>query len=160
MTDNTEQNTQKRVPGRKDFIWILAVIALMAVVLIAQRSYFRKEKPAASGDILHLSEDNFSRETSQGVVMVDYWATWCRPCRAMEPVLEEIALQYKGKAKIVKVDVDQNRPLASEAGINVIPTLIIYLNGLEQQRFTGMQEAPVLSAALDEAIALAGNKQK
>ena len=80
--------------------------------------------------ILHVNESEFDREVLQdsGTVLVDFWATWCGPCRMLAPILEELSGQHP-ELKIVKVDVDENRDLALQYGIESIPTLLVFKGG-------------------------------
>ena len=71
-------------------------------------------------------------------VLVDFWATWCGPCRMLAPVVSEIAEKYADKVKVCKVDIDENVPLAEKYGIEVIPTLIVFKGGKEQARKIGL----------------------
>ena len=71
-------------------------------------------------------------------VLVDFWATWCGPCRMLAPTVSEIAEKYAGKVKVCKVDIDENVPLAEKYGIEVIPTLIVFKGGKEQARKIGL----------------------
>lgn len=122
---------------------------LFASVLLAMVSCKSGEK-----DILTLNTDNFTEETSKGVVMVDFWATWCMPCKAMAPVIEEIASQTKGKVKVGKVDIDKNGPLANQYGIQSIPTVLIFKDGLLMETFVGVQSKAALVNALSKYITL------
>ena len=88
-----------------------------------------------------LSRDNFSQiVTDQNTVLVDFWATWCGPCRMIAPTIEEIANEFDGKIKVGKVNVDDNMGLAQEYGIEVIPTLIFFKNGAPVKKTTGVLE--------------------
>jgi len=109
---------------------------------------------SASGSILTLTTDNFTAETAQGVVMVDFWATWCMPCKAMAPVIDEIAEHTKGKVKVGKVDIDKNGPLANQFGVQAIPTIIIFNNGKAVETLVGMQSKAALINALSKYVVL------
>ncbi|RLE77007.1 MAG: thioredoxin [Thermoprotei archaeon] len=71
------------------------------------------------------------------VVVADFWAEWCMPCRIVSPIIEKLARKYAGRAVFVKVNVDYNQDLAAENGILSIPTIIVYVNGREYERFIG-----------------------
>ena len=96
--------------------------------------------------------DDFETATKTGVVLVDFFATWCRPCRMQLPILEQIAPDFKDKAKIIKVDTDQAQSVAVRFGIQSIPTLIILKNGEKIAQFVGVQQVDTLRAALEKAI--------
>jgi len=105
-------------------------------------------------NILTLTTDNFASEISKGVVMVDFWATWCMPCKAMAPVIEEIANQTIGKVKVAKVDIDKNGPLANHYGIQAIPTIIIFKDGMPVDTLVGIQSKAALVNALSKFVPL------
>ncbi len=79
--------------------------------------------------IMHLTKDNFDSVTSSGLVLVDFWATWCGPCRMQAPILEELDKQLGGKVKICKLDVDDEPAIAQRFGVMSIPTLMVFRNG-------------------------------
>jgi len=105
-------------------------------------------------NIITITTDNFADETGQGIVMIDFWATWCMPCKAMAPVIEEIADQTIGKVKVGKVDIDKNGPLANKFGIQAIPTVLIFKDGKLMESFTGVQSKVALVNALSKYVAL------
>ena len=79
--------------------------------------------------IMHLTKDNFDSVTSSGLVLVDFWATWCGPCRIQAPILEELDEQLNGTVKICKLDVDDEPAIAQRFGVMSIPTLMVFRNG-------------------------------
>ncbi|MBF0238687.1 MAG: thioredoxin [SAR324 cluster bacterium] len=91
----------------------------------------------ASQKVVHLTDASFDGEISSGYSLVDFWAEWCGPCRALAPTIDELAETYDGKVKICKVDVDNNQEVASRYGIRGIPTIILYKDGKQVNIFTG-----------------------
>lgn len=84
------------------------------------------------------TKGNFDTEIKSGMpVLVDFWAEWCGPCKAVSPIVDQIATEYAGKLKVVKVNVDDNQDLASRYGIMSIPTLLFLKNGEEKDKIVG-----------------------
>ena len=102
---------------------------------------------------VELTTQNFDTAVSNGVTLVDFWAEWCGPCRMIAPVLDEIAGEYAGKAKVAKVNIDNEGDLAARFRVNSIPTLLVIKNGQEKGRFIGVQPKSKITAALDQAVA-------
>ena len=100
---------------------------------------------------MDLTEKTFDNVISGGITLVDFWATWCGPCRMQAPVIEELAEKYEGKFKVAKVDVDANPNLAARYGVMSIPTLIVFNNGEETARRVGVQSLNQLEAMLGQA---------
>jgi thioredoxin 1 len=88
----------------------------------------------------------------QGVTLVDFNAPWCGPCRAQEPILHALNERYDGRANIVKMNIDENRDLAMQMGIQSIPTLVLFKDGREVNRRVGLQKAESLHRAIDQAL--------
>ena len=104
--------------------------------------------------MINLTEGNFKEEVlnSKGVILADFWAPWCGPCRMVGPVLEEIAREKGEKVKIVKVNVDENPGLAASYGVMSIPTMIIFNNGQLVEQFVGALPKPVIESKLAQWI--------
>ena len=85
-------------------------------------------------------------------VMVDFWAPWCGPCKLLTPTIEELARDYAGKAKVVKVNVDDNQDLATKYGIRGIPTVMVFKGGQPVASLVGMRPKADLAQALDAAM--------
>jgi thioredoxin 1 len=107
-----------------------------------------------SKDTVTVLDATFKAEVldSQTPVLVDFWATWCAPCRAIAPALEELATQYKGKVKIAKVDVDENQQIAQQFGIRSIPTLLLFKGGRVVDQLVGAMPKAKLEDSIKKAL--------
>jgi len=130
------------------------IIALLMITLVAGSSCKQGGSSDDNKNIVTLTTENFDQEISKGVVLVDFWATWCMPCKAMAPVINEIASQTQGKIKVGKVDVDANGEIANRYGIQAIPTFIIFNEGKQVENLIGMQSKESLVQALEKYIKL------
>lgn len=104
---------------------------------------------------LEFTDNNFEETVlnSGHVTVVDFWAQWCGPCRAIAPIIEELADEYKGTALVGKVDVDSNQELAMQYNIRSIPTILILKNGEVVERHVGAITKPALQSKIDKHIA-------
>ena len=127
---------------------------IVLLILSTSLSLASCKSGSSEKNIIILTTSNFVDETSKGVVMVDFWATWCMPCKAMSPVIEEIASQTIGKVKVGKVDIDQNGPLANRFGIQSIPSVLIFKDGQLMETFIGIQSKAALVNALSKYVSL------
>ena len=101
------------------------------------------------------TEANFESEVinASEPVLVDFWAEWCMPCKALGPTIDELANDYAGKVKVGKVDTDANQSLSAKFGISAIPTVILFKNGEISEKFVGLRSKKDFATALDGALA-------
>ena len=107
---------------------------------------------AAKSSVLDLDDTTFAAATAQGVVLVDFWAPWCPPCRAQGPIIDDVAKQLGNTAKVAKVNVDKAKTTAQAFGVRSIPTLVVLKDGKTVKSFTGLTQADALVAAVKEAL--------
>lgn len=104
-----------------------------------------------SSDTGSVSAEEFNKEIAAGVVLVDFWAPWCPPCRRQGPIVDDVAEKAKAYGKVIKLNVDDEPAVASKYGIRSIPTLIIFKDGEIQKQFQGLTDASTLIAAMKAA---------
>jgi thioredoxin 1 len=102
--------------------------------------------------ISNVNDQNFSTETSEGLVLADFWAPWCGPCKMIAPVLEELDGEMGEKVKIVKLDIDENPETASQYGVMSIPTLLVIKNGEVVDKVIGFQPKDALAEVLEKHV--------
>lgn len=103
--------------------------------------------------VAHTTDASFAADISTGLVLVDFWATWCGPCQVMLPRLDELAAKVEGKAKIMKMDVDQNNETPSSFGIMSIPTIILFKDGQVVEKVVGTREVSELETMIGKHAA-------
>jgi thioredoxin 1 len=108
----------------------------------------------AGDKVCVFTDDNFEAEVlkSSEPVLVDFWATWCAPCKAIAPIVDELAESYTGRVKIGKVNVDENQSTPGQYGVRGIPTLILFKNGKVVDQLVGAVPRNQLEALLDKAL--------
>jgi thioredoxin len=106
----------------------------------------------ASDAILEVTDATFDQEVlkSDKPVLIDFWAAWCGPCRALAPVVDEIAKSYHGKLKVAKMDVDRNTATPQRYGVRGIPTLLVFKGGQVQEQIVGYVPKETIEKALDK----------
>ena len=108
-----------------------------------------------AGNVIELTDADFDNVVrgSEEPVLVDFFAPWCGPCRMMSPVIEEIADEYSGKAKVCKVNTDEARDSAIEFSVSSIPTIVLFKAGQIHKKWTGLTDKSKISTAIDELLA-------
>jgi thioredoxin 1 len=108
----------------------------------------------AGANTKQFTEDNFEQEVlrSSEPVLVDFWAEWCMPCKALGPTIDELATEYAGKVKVGKVNTDENQSLSARFGISAIPTVILFQNGDIKERFVGLRSKRDFKSSLDQVV--------
>ena len=110
---------------------------------------------APNAPSVQVTDASFASEIEQanGLVLVDFWATWCGPCLIVAPILEQLAGEYAGRAKVAKVDVDANQRIASQYRIQSIPSLYIFKNGKLVEQIVGAVPKHQITSLLDTVLA-------
>jgi thioredoxin 1 len=105
-----------------------------------------------AGAVLEVTEQTFGEQVEKAseVVLVDFWAPWCGPCRALAPVLDELARDFEGKAKVCKVNTDENLELAKKFRVSSIPSLIVFKDGQPVEQVVGVQQKSNLASLLEK----------
>ena len=100
-------------------------------------------------EVKHFTEENFDRETAEGLFLVDFWAEWCGPCRSLSPVLDQVAEAVKGKAVVGKVNIGESQELAKRFGVRSIPSLFIVKDGKVVKQLSAPLDKTSLIKALE-----------
>jgi thioredoxin 1 len=122
----------------------ILIAFLLALYLIAYARIKNMPVVDDNDNILTLTDKNFQHQTKNKLVLVDFWASWCAPCRMMAPVLNDVANELTGNSHIGKVNIEQYQSLAQKFRVRNIPTLILLKNGMEINRFVGIKNKEFL----------------
>lgn len=101
---------------------------------------------------IELNDTNFEQEIASGVTLVDFWAPWCGPCRMMAPVIEKVAEEFEGRAKVAKINVDENPSTATRYRIQGIPTMLFFKDGKAVDMVVGFSQQKVISEKLNNLL--------
>jgi thioredoxin 1 len=124
------------IPG---IVIAAVVLAIIIYFYLAMKKIKNIPMAPDSDKIIVLTEQNFNHQMKKGVILVDFWASWCAPCKMMVPVLNELSEQLPSNKSIGKIDVEKFPALAAKFNIRGIPTMILFLEGKEINRFVGMK---------------------
>ncbi len=110
---------------------------------------------SANSNISHVNDTDFAEqvERGQGLTLVDFWAEWCGPCRAIAPILEQLATSYAGKVRVTKIDVDANQKTTMRFNVRSIPALLFFKDGKHVDTIIGLTQRPALEAKIAKHLA-------
>ncbi len=116
----------------------------------------RKEKRAhmASDKVIQVTDRDFDEHVikGKGLILVDFWAEWCGPCRMIAPILEEMAVEYEGQVTVTKLNVDENRETAARFGIRSIPTILFFKDGSQVEQIIGALPKSAIKAKVQQRL--------
>jgi thioredoxin 1 len=136
----------------KGLIIALVVIAVLAILVMRSYSKMKNTPAVADSELIeHLTSQNFTHKTKSGVVLVDFWADWCMPCKMMAPILNDVAAATEDKATVYKLNVDEHRQVAAKYGIRNIPTMILFRDGKEVERIIGVKQKDYIISSIERA---------
>ncbi len=136
---------------------VVGLIVVFSAYLGFSIAKYRKvltnvDKQEQSQYLVHLTDKNFSQAISRGITIVDFWAALCKPCVFLAPIINELADNYGQQVKVAKMDVEANKRMPDKLGIRSIPTVIIFRDGKEVQRFIGVKPYNVYKKALERLL--------
>jgi len=123
---------------------IATFVVIIALFAINTKVFSQKGDIKSAPKLLTITDNDFDKTIKKGITLVDFWATWCAPCRRQGPIVEEIANEVGKKFKIGKLDVDNNKITSNTFSVRNIPTLIIFKDGKEVKRLVGLQDKQTL----------------
>jgi thioredoxin 1 len=127
------------------------IVAFFVFRFIAMAKIKNTPMVADHAKILNLTDKNFQQQTKNKVVLVDFWAAWCAPCRMMAPVLNDVASELTGNSLVGKINIEQQQALAQKFKVRSIPTLVLFKNGTEINRFVGIKSKDFLIQQIKKA---------
>ena len=129
-----------------------SLVILISLVAYNTNAYAQKTDKKADSKVLTITDNDFDKTIKKGITLVDFWAVWCGPCKMIAPFVAELAGEYEGKAKIGKVDVDNNPNISTTYGIRSIPTILIFRDGKIVDQIIGAVPKQALAQKLDAQL--------
>jgi len=133
---------------------VATIIAAISIGCAQQETKGQEGSIPSSALVVTLDESSFDSQVQSGVVLVDFWRSWCWLCKMQRPIVEKVAVQVAGKAKVVKVDVDAAPNVADRFNVLSMPTLVVLKDGKPVKQFVGVTEAETLVSAITSALGL------
>lgn len=125
-------------------------LIIICSIVLALTTNAQSKQEKGQGKVVKVTATNYNQEIAEGIVIVDYWAPWCGPCRKLEPILKSLAAEKN--IKIGKLNVDENKSFTTAKKISTIPTMLIYKNGKEVEHLTGLYTKEELTKILDKHL--------
>jgi thioredoxin 1 len=132
------------------YFWLLILLVMIVLSLVLIR-VFKKlsgKEQTVSGNVIILSDKNFRETVEKGVSVVDFWAPWCMPCRVQNPIINQLADELKGKVKICKLNIEENKKIAIQLKIKSIPNIIIFKEGKVVKQLIGIKPKTLIMKEL------------
>ena len=131
---------------------IIGIFILSTSFLHLEGTHKTAALPSTSETVTELSDADFVKSIKHGVVVVDFYATWCRPCKQLSPIMEEIAGDMGKKIKMYKMDTDKNPTTSQAYEIRYLPTVIIFKNGVQKNKLVGFQSKETIVEAINKEL--------
>ncbi|HNY44003.1 MAG: thioredoxin [Bacteroidota bacterium] len=128
------------------------VLFFASIFLLGIFTFSELNAQEAKSNIKELTESNFNTSIKKGLVLVDFYADWCRPCKMMQPILEDVATEYNSQITITKINIDNNKNISSKYNVTGIPCMILFENGKEVKRVVGYHEKEQLLEKLADKV--------
>lgn len=131
---------------------ILLILIIFSFILIRIFKKLSTTEQPVSDNVIELTDENFKQTIEKGISLVDFWAPWCLPCKVQNPIINQLADELVGKAKICKLNIDDHQRTAIQYNIKSIPNLVIFKNGKPVKQFIGVKPKMLVKNAVEEFL--------